>query len=129
MIESSKDILYIVISFCILWVAVFLCWMFYYAGKILKNTNQIIEEFRVRLQSLADAIGFIQEKVEMISFAMNSVFKGVGTAVKDAAIKKAKSWAEKKSENYGSSAKEAVDKAVSATADKIQKMAKKIEKR
>lgn len=129
MIESSKDILYIVISFCILWVAVFLCWMFYYAGKILKNTNQIIEEFRVRLQSLADAIGFIQEKVEMISFAMNSVFKGVGTAVKDAAIKKAKSWAEKKSENYGSTAKEAVDKAVSATADKIQKMAKKIEKR
>jgi hypothetical protein len=103
--------------------------MFYYAGKILKNTNQIIEEFRVRLQSLADAIGFIQEKVEMISFAMNSVFKGVGTAVKDAAIKKAKSWAEKKSENYGSTAKEAVDKAVSATADKIQKMAKKIEKR
>jgi len=129
MIESSKDILYIVISFCILWVAVFLCWMFYYAGKILKNTNQIIEEFRVRLQSLADAIGFIQEKVEMISFAMNSVFKGVGTAVKDAAIKKAKSWAEKKSENYGSTAKEAVDKAVSATADKIQKMTKKIEKR
>ena len=129
MIESSKDILYIVISFCILWVAVFLCWMFYYAGKILKNTSQIIEEFRVRLQSLADAIGFIQEKVEMISFAMNSVFKGVGTAVKDAAIKKAKSWVEKKSENYGGSAKEAVDKAVSATAGKMQKLTKKIEKR
>ena len=127
MIESSKDVLYIVISFCIIWVAVFLCWMFYYAGKILKNTNQIIEEFRVRLQSLADAIGFIQEKVEFMSCAMTTMFKGAGEVLSGAVMKKAKAWAEKKSDDYTESAKEAVDKAVEATSEKIQKMTKKIE--
>jgi hypothetical protein len=126
MIDSSKDILYIVISFCILWATVFLCWMFYWAGKILKNTNQIIEEFRVRLQALADAIGYIQEKVECMSFAMNSVFKGVGSTIKNAAIKKARSWVEKRSENIGDSAKAAVDKAVQKTADEMKKITKKI---
>jgi hydrogenase maturation factor HypE len=129
MFESSKDVLYIVISFCIIWVAVFLCWMFYYAGKILKNTNQIIEEFRVRLQSLADAIGYIQEKVEFMSLAMNSVFKGVGNTIKDAAIKKAKKWVEKKTDNCEEAAKEAVEKAVEEAGKKIKKITKNIEER
>lgn len=126
MIETSKDILYIVISFCVLWATVFLCWMFYYAGKILKNTSQIIEEFRVRLQALADAIGYIQEKVEYLSLAMSTVFKGVGETVKDTVIKKAKNWMNKKTENYDSSAKEAVDRAVAKTAEGINKITKKI---
>ncbi len=126
MIETSKDILYIVISFCVLWATVFLCWMFYYAGKILKNTSQIIEEFRVRLQALADAIGYIQEKVEYLSLAMSSVFKGVGETVKDTVIKKAKSWMNKKSDDCDSSAKEAVDRAVAKTAEGINNITKKI---
>lgn len=128
MIDSSKDILYIVISFCILWATVFLCWMFYWAGKILKNTNQIIEEFRVRLQALAEAIGYIQEKVECMSMAMSSVFKGVGSTFKDAAIKKAKSWVEKRSDDFSGSAKEAVNKAVQRTTDEMRKVTKKIQK-
>jgi hypothetical protein len=128
MIENSKDILYIVISFCILWATVFLCWMFYYAGKILKNTSQIIEEFRVRLQALAEAISYIQEKIEYISLAMSSAFKGVGATARDAMMKKAKSWMEKKSDNYGGTAKMAVDKAMEMTANKMRKMAKKIKK-
>lgn len=126
MIETSKDILYIVISFCVLWATVFLCWMFYYAGKILKNTSQIIEEFRVRLQALADAIGYIQEKVEYMSLAMSSVFKGVGDTVKDTVIKKAKNWMNKKSDDYDNSAKEAVNRAVAKTAEGINKITKKI---
>jgi hypothetical protein len=101
--------------------------MFYWAGKILKNTNQIIEEFRVRLQALADAIGYIQEKVECMSMAMSSVFKGVGTTLKDAAVKKAKSWVEKRSDDFNGSAKAAVDKAVQKTADEMRKITKKIQ--
>lgn len=125
MIESSKDVLYIVISFCIIWATVFLCWMFYYAGKILKNTSQIIDEFRLKLQTLSESITRIHDKVECISFAMSSLFKGVGTTLKNAAVKKAKSWANKKVDDYGQSAKEAVDKAVTVTADKMRKIAKK----
>ncbi len=128
MIENSKDILYIVISFCIIWTTVFLCWMFYYVGKILKNTNQIIEEFRVRLQALSEAISYIQEKVETISLLMSTVMKGAGTAVKDMIKSKATSWMNRKSGDFNRSAKEAVDKAVDATAAGMKKAANKIRK-
>ncbi|MCX6781560.1 MAG: hypothetical protein NTW66_00325 [Candidatus Magasanikbacteria bacterium] len=128
MIENSKDILYIVISFCIIWATVFLCWMFYYAGRILKNTNQIIEEFRVRLQALSEAISYIQEKVESMSFLMSTAMKGAGTAVKDIIKSKAKTWMEKKSDDFNRTAKEAVDKAVDATAAGMKKAANRIKK-
>lgn len=128
MIENSKDILYIVISFCILWATVFLCWMFYYAGKILKNTNQIIEEFRVRLQSLAEAISYIQEKIEYLSLAMSTVFRGVGNTVKNVVEKKAKNWMDKKTEDFSVPARYAVKKAVEMASDQMQKATKKIKK-
>ena len=128
MIESSKDILYIVISFCIIWTTVFLCWMFYYAGRILKNTNQIIEEFRVRLQALSEAIGYVQEKIESLSLLMSTAMKGAGTVVGDMIKSKAKSWMEKKSDNFNRTAKDAVDKAVDAAAAKMKKTAKNIKK-
>jgi len=128
MVETSKDILYIVISFCVLWATVFLCWMFYYVGKILKNTNQIIEEFRVRLQALADAIGYIQEKVEYMSLAMSSIFKGVSETVKETVMRKAKNWMNNKSDNCNRSAKEAVNKAVEKTAEGMNKITNKLKK-
>lgn len=128
MIESSKDILYIVISFCILWATVFLCWVFYYAGKILKNTSQIIEEFRVRLQALAESISYIQDKVEGISTMVNMALKGAGGVLAGAIKKKANAWLEEKSEDFTASAQEAVNKAVNETAKKINKVTKKISK-
>lgn len=128
MIENSKDILYIVISFCVLWVTVFLCWVFYYIGRTLKNVNKIVEEFRLRLQTLSDAIGFIHEKVDDISEVMKTVFRGAGVVVKDMVKAKARAWMEKQSGRFNESAKEAVDKAVEATASKMKGMAKKVRK-
>ena len=72
MFGSSKDILYLVISFCVLWTTVFLCWMFYYVMRLLRNTNQIVEEFRVRLQSLTEAINYVRGKVEHMSSLMTA---------------------------------------------------------
>jgi hypothetical protein len=102
--------------------------MFYYAGKILKNTNQIIEEFRVRLQALSEAVSYIQEKIEGISLVMSTVMKGAGSAVTDIIKSKAKNWMNKKSDDFNRSAKEAVDRAVDATAAKMKKTAKNIKK-
>ena len=41
MLETSKDLLYVVLSLCILWFTVFLCWLLYQAGRVLKNANKI----------------------------------------------------------------------------------------
>lgn len=129
MFDSSKDILYIVISFCIIWVTIFLCWVFYYVVKILKNTNQIVDEFRLRLQALLEAINGIKEKMDIVSFGMNSILGGVSGAVKKVIKKKVKKVVSDTTDTLESSAKEAVEKAVEAASQKIKKVYKNIKKK
>lgn len=128
MFETSKDILYLVISFCVLWTTVFLCWMFYYVMRLLRNTNQIVEEFRVRLQSLTEAINYIRGKVEHMSGLMSLITDGAAGMVKSVINRKTAQWTERGSEKFNEAAKEAVSKAVNATAKKMKKVAKKIRK-
>lgn len=123
---ESRDILYLVISFCVIWVTVFLCWMFYYAMRLLRNTNHIVEEFRMRLQALTDTINYIRGKVEHISGLMTLASEGVGGLVKKVVAKKAHQWMDEKSESLDEAAKDAVDRAVEATARKMRKTAGKL---
>lgn len=126
MIETSKDILYLVIAFCVLWLTVFLCWVFFYVVKILKNTNRVVEEFRSRLQLLTETINYVRGKVESIHALIGLAGGNVANAVKNIVSKKAKEWVNKGSKKMNTSAKDAVDLAVQATAKGMKKMAKKI---
>ncbi len=128
MIESSKDILYLVIAFCVLWVTVFLCWMFYYVTRILKNANQIAEEFRSRLQMLTEAINYLRDKVENIHGLLSMASGGVAGMVKSVVSKKATEWINKGSARANTAARDAVEKAVEATAKKMKKTVKNIKK-
>lgn len=127
-IDSSKDILYLVISFCVLWISVFICWGFYYIVKLLRNANQIVEEFRLRLQSLTEAINYIRGKVEHMSGLMTLASSGVTGLVKKMVTKKAHQWMDDASSRFNDTAKEAVDRAVAATAKKMKKTAGKMRK-
>jgi uncharacterized protein YoxC len=128
MIESSKDILYLVIAFCVLWVTVFLCWMLYYVARILKNANQIVEEFRSRLQVLTEAIDYMRGKIENIHSLLAMASGGMGSALKSMVTSKAKDWINQSSTKMNAAAKDAVEKAVQATASKIKKTAKNLKK-
>ena len=90
MLVNTKDILYLVISFCIIWATFFLCWTLYYFMRILRNANTIVEEFRVRLQTLSEAIDYIRGKVENMSSLMTLAGSGVTGFIKRAAERKAK---------------------------------------
>lgn len=126
--ETSKDILYLVISFCVLWVTVFLCWMLYYTMRLLRNANHIVEEFRMRLAALTDTINYIRGKVETISGMMTMASEGVTGLATKFVKKKAHDWMDSKSEDMNDAAKEAVDRAVAATAKKMHKTAKAMRK-
>ena len=73
MLESSKDLLYIVLSLCILWFTIFLCWLIYQAARVLKNANEIIENLTHKLELISDAVGFIKGKVDHLSTSMGTV--------------------------------------------------------
>lgn len=126
MLETSKDVLYLVLSFCIIWVTVFLCWTFYYLGRILKNSNKIVEEFRIRIQAISESIDYVRGKVENISDLLTLAGSGVTGFMKKVAERKAKSWIDDATEDFNESAKEAVSKAAAAVAKKIKKTSKKM---
>jgi len=96
--------------------------------RLLRNTNQIIEEFRVRLQSLTEAINYIRGKVEHMSGLMSLITDGAAGLVKNVINRKTAQWSEKGTEKFNEAAKEAVSKAVNATAKKMKKVAKKMKK-
>lgn len=75
MLESSKDILYIVIAFSVLWLTIFLCWMIYYLAMMFKNANEIIQEIRDKIHGIAQALDFIRDKIEFVSGGMNFISK------------------------------------------------------
>ena len=49
-LESSQDLLYIVLALCVLWFTVFLCWLLYQAARVLRNANKIIESVTEKLE-------------------------------------------------------------------------------
>lgn len=130
MFQSSKDILYLVSSLCIISLTVFLCWMFYYLMRIFKDTSKIIEEFRMRLQSLTEMIKNISDKVEKLHGVISLVSSGIGNLMNRKGSKKENdedSLASKTS-RFEEAAKEVVDKAAETTAEKIRKMTRKIKR-
>lgn len=128
MFETSRDILNIIISFSILLVSVFVCWAFYYVMRLLRNANTIIEEFRVRLETLTDAINQMRGKVDQISGLITLAQGGVTGFVKRVVTKNANRWLDSTSEDLNDAAKKAVNKAVNETAKTIKKATSKIKK-
>lgn len=81
MIESSKDILYVVLAFAALWVAIFLCWALFYVGKILKNANEVIEEVREFGNRADEAIRAIRDRMDGLAGTMGVVASGITKVV------------------------------------------------
>jgi uncharacterized protein YoxC len=72
-VTSSQDILYIVLSLCVLWFTVFLCWLLYQAARVLRNANRIIEGLTNKLELISEAVDFIRKKVDGLSNNMGIV--------------------------------------------------------
>ena len=75
MFESSQDLLYVVLSLCILWFTVFLCWLIYQAARVLGNANKIVESLMQKLELITEAVEFMRRKMEKMSGHMGIVSK------------------------------------------------------
>lgn len=71
--NSLQDLLYLVLSIATIWATVFLCWLLYQAGRVLKNVNKIMDSVVKKLEYISDAVTFMQEKVENVSKHMGSM--------------------------------------------------------
>lgn len=64
MLQTSKDVLFIVLAVCILGFTVFVCWGIYYLIAITKQLNETIKEFRQKMQRIDNFIMLVEEKVK-----------------------------------------------------------------
>lgn len=86
MLDSSQQLLYIILSICVLWFTLFLCWLLYQAARVLQNANRIIEDVMKKLELIVDAVHFIREKVDGLSSGMNAVTAYVSSLVGKAVV-------------------------------------------
>lgn len=63
MVTTSQDVLYLTVSICVAAFTGTLIWIMYYVGQITKQSNEMIADFRVKLEELDRAVKNIQEKV------------------------------------------------------------------
>lgn len=77
MIDTSKDFLYIALAFSVLWLTIFLSWVFYYVIVILRQINQIVNNFREKIEKISQAVEKIKEKFECTSAYLGVIVKAV----------------------------------------------------
>ncbi|HRH23845.1 MAG TPA: hypothetical protein PK295_04420 [Candidatus Magasanikbacteria bacterium] len=73
MFETSRDLLYVVLSLAIIWFTVFLCWLMYQAGRTLRNVNRIVESALEKMEMISTAVEFIRKKVDGMSSHLGAV--------------------------------------------------------
>jgi len=74
MLETSQDILYIVIAFCVLWFTIFVCWVIYYFAMILKRVHHVMETFTKTLDAIR---GFFEHAKDKVSNLGNTITTAV----------------------------------------------------
>ena len=100
MFESSKDILYLILAFCLLWFTAFLCWALWYVIRMLREGAEAVKSATAKLHAIDDAIRGVKEKLEHSVGYLSVVATGVKVLIdylgqhKDEVAKKAADAAE-----------------------------------
>lgn len=64
MLETSKDFLFIILAFCILWLTIFFSWILFYIIKIFKNSSRIIDKAQGVVDKADDFVETIKKRFD-----------------------------------------------------------------
>lgn len=81
MIETTKDILYLVISFVVLLLTIFLCWVIYYVAMILREFKKITFDVRKKIELVETVLNVLKDKIEHTSSYMKLLVESAGNIV------------------------------------------------
>jgi len=81
MLNTSKDILYIVISFCVLWLTIFICWGIYYVVMILREFKKVAFDVRRKIELVETVLLAFKEKLEHTSSYVKLLVESVSSLV------------------------------------------------
>ncbi len=66
-LESSRDILNLVLALGALWLVILLSWLFWHVIGIVRAAHETLEDFRNRLRAVDEVLHLIREKLESTS--------------------------------------------------------------
>lgn len=61
---ETQDILFIVLMFCALWFTVFLCWLMYQIGGIMRRVHGFIDLLEKKIEQVEISVGNMKSKME-----------------------------------------------------------------
>lgn len=64
MLETSKDLLYVSISFAVIWITIFISWALYYMIMMLRNASKMTASIREKLELVDRILKLIKDKLE-----------------------------------------------------------------
>lgn len=111
-LESSKDILFLVLAFCALWFTAFVCWLLWYVISILRDVSRVIEEIHEKISAIDRAVHAAKDRFE-------AFFGSFGAAA--AGIKLLGGYLEKRKDKAAEKARD--------VAEKVRKKVAKVKKR
>ena len=77
MVESSKDILFLVIAFCVLLFTGFVCWFIFYLIRIVRGANEMVQTIKEKVELVGDILESIRSKINSASSYFPMIAKGV----------------------------------------------------
>lgn len=77
LIQNSKDLLFVVLAFCVLWLTIFLAWFIYYLAMIFRQIFLGTKEMRERIKKVDTAIIAFKEKIEHSSSYLLLIGEGI----------------------------------------------------
>jgi len=80
-LSTSKDILYIVLAFAVLWITIFLSWTLYYLIGILKDARDTVHGVKKAASAVESAMSHIKDKFGAIINILSVVGEGVKMAM------------------------------------------------
>ena len=86
---TTLEILWIVLAFCALWVAAFLCWAIYHIAMVARNIHLVLDEARHGIAQVEAAIAKVHDKLEHHAKILDPLVALAGSVVRE--VKEAKS--------------------------------------
>lgn len=79
MVSTSQDILYLTVAVSIGLFTVFLVWIMYYIAQISRQSNEMITDFRSKMEELDATMHVIKDKMQDSVDALSSVSSQITT--------------------------------------------------
>lgn len=95
LLQSSQDLLNIVLALCIFMFTIFLCWSIYYFARIMQQAFKIVKEMRERINKIDEAVKAFKEKIEHSTSYLMLIGEGMKKLV-EIVQEKSESWGKAK---------------------------------